>query len=114
MFTDFEKIEGKSFHLHMDIDPLERHWAVPNWKLTYKEVEEAIENEESEIHAFTMSELYGALLDKGYRIFVYFRNKNGFIDRFEITLGDCDRTTREIKRAHNIWHLLISGGFDLT
>ena len=30
----------------------------------------------------------------------------------EITLGDCDGTTRDIREAHNIEHMLIAGEFD--
>ena len=41
------------------------------------------------------------------RLFVHI---NGEIH--EITLGDCDGTTREIREAHNIEHMLIAGEFD--
>lgn len=114
MFKQFEKVEGKSFHLHTDFELMERQWAVPMWKVTYDEVEKAIENEESEIHTVQLCTLTGDLFEKGYRIFVYFRNSKGIIDRFEITLGECDRIDREVKSSMCLWHMLISGAFDLS
>jgi len=48
-----------------------------------------------------------SLIEKGYRIFVY--PKIG--ERFEITLGACECTNREIRIGHNIANLIVSGEF---
>ena len=50
-----------------------------------------------------------SLLDKGFRIFIH--PQSGFGDVFEITLGSCDRTDREIRPAHNLPNMLMSGEF---
>ena len=106
----------KFFHIHMYLDLIQRNWAVPKWKLTVDEVEEAIKNGDSEIHTIQMCTLRGSLItEEGYRIIVHFENSKGFEDTFEITIGDCERSFgKSIKPGHNLWHMLISGGFDLS
>ena len=47
------------------------------------------------------------LFNKGYRIFVHETPAS----QFEITLGSCERTTREIKMGHNIPNLILAGEF---
>ena len=46
------------------------------------------------------------LFDVGYRIFIH--DDHG---EFELTLGDCARTNREIRYAHNHFKMWISGEF---
>lgn len=62
-------------------------------------------NSRVETHA-SMTDLF----DKGYRIFVH---PNAH-DRFEITLGKCERTGREIKRSHCLWKMILAGEFDIN
>lgn len=108
--------DEKFFHIHMYVNKIQRHWALPNWKLTVDEVDKAVKNGESEIHTIQMCTLRGSLItEDGYRIIVHFKNSIGFEDTFEITMGDCERSFgKEIRPAHNLWHMLISGGFDLS
>lgn len=47
------------------------------------------------------------LFNKGYRIFVHETPAS----LFEITLGTCERTTREIKIGHDLPKLILSGEF---
>ena len=51
------------------------------------------------------------LFTEGYHIFIHpFRG-----EEFEITLGDCERTDREIRMGHNLYRMLINGVFgDVT
>lgn len=46
------------------------------------------------------------LFDRDYRIFVHSED-----DDWEITLGKCQRTNREIRMAHNLPNLIIHGEF---
>lgn len=46
------------------------------------------------------------LFDAGYRIFIH--DDHG---EFELTLGDCARTNREIRYTHNHFKMWISGEF---
>lgn len=46
------------------------------------------------------------LFDAGYRIFIH--DDHG---EFELTLGDCARTNREIRYAHNHFKMWVSGEF---
>jgi hypothetical protein len=49
------------------------------------------------------------LFTKGYRIFVHPRLGGVF----EITLGECERTKREIRMGHCLWRMLITGAFEI-
>lgn len=62
-----------------------------------------------EIHTTMVNLCTLSLLDKGFRIFIH--PQSGFGDVFEITLGSCDRTAREIRPAHNLPNMLMSGAF---
>jgi hypothetical protein len=73
----------------------------------YYETLKSIESEELEIYTTQMSLLHTSLFTRGYRIFIRERND----DLFEITLGDCSRTNREIRLSHNLEKMLLSGVF---
>ena len=75
---------------------------------TYTDTMNAIKNNQSLIGTTQLVTCTGELFDKGYRIFIHPKPH----DMFEITLGACVRTDREIRKAHCLWHMLISGAFE--
>lgn len=75
---------------------------------TYPNVEEMIEQNKPIIHTTQVMCVTTKLFELGYRIFVHCADYS----TFEITLGDCDRTKREVRMAHTLYHMLISGSFE--
>lgn len=92
------------FHLHL-VRPSE-HAGVSWLDLTVEEVEEKLK-ERKDVDTNLIILCTTNLFDLGYRIFIH--DKAGM---FEVTLGSCERTTREIKKSHNLPNLIISGEFE--
>lgn len=84
--------------------------------LTVGEVNKAIEERKSVILTMQVCTLSTDLFRKGYRIFVHYEEPYALEQckhkEFEITLGSCERTTREIRMGHNLEKMLLSGEFD--
>ena len=97
--------EEKEIHFYYNIDdiPIDS-----GYYLDWKETLEALENDFPIIRTTAMGILtYSArLFDAGYRIFIY--DDHG---EFELTLGNCARTNREIRYAHNHFKMWVSGEF---
>lgn len=72
------------------------------------EVNEAIRKGISPIKTTQVLACTTELFSYNYRIFVH--DEDG---EFEITLGNCERTTREIRMAHNLPKLIQAGEFRL-
>ena len=81
--------------------------------LTVDEVDNAIDKKQDIINTIQVCTLSTSLLSKGYRIFVHYK-KEDEQKQFEITLGECEHTTREIRAGHDLAKLLLAGEFDLT
>ena len=75
---------------------------------SWRDTERAIEKGNNYIETTQMGLLSTNLIEKGYHIFVH----NHYDDFFEITLGTCERTDKDIRLAHNIFKLWKAGTFD--
>lgn len=97
----------KEIHFYYNIDdiPIDT-----SYYLDWKETLEAIENDFPIIRTTAMGILtYSSkLFDAGYRIFIW--DDHG---EFELTLGECARTNREIRKEHNIFKMWVNGEFDV-
>lgn len=71
----------------------------------YEETFEAIESNIPVINTTQMSLLSTSLIEKGYRIIVVPCNK----PIYEITLGQCQNTDREIRKEHNLFRMWENG-----
>ena len=98
-------VMNKEIHFYYNIDdiPIDVTYC-----LDWKETLEALENDYPIIRTTAMGILtYSSkLFDAGYRIFIW--DDHG---EFELTLGDCARTNREIRYAHNHFKMWVSGEF---
>lgn len=92
---------NKSFHLYMNIDDSQivLH--------SYVKTKAAIDADFPVIMTTQVSLCKTNLFEKGYRIFVY--PKIG--DPFEITLGKCECTDKEIRMCHCLDKMLLNGAF---
>lgn len=72
----------------------------------YSEVMHLIDQDVPVIKTTQVMTCTTRLFDRDYRIFVHSED-----DDWEITLGKCQRTDREIRSSHNLPNLIINGEF---
>lgn len=98
---------NKEYHLYLYFPDIALD--DPSWlDYTVKEVENAISHG-YRVDTMQVCTLGTYLFTEGYRIVVH----DTPYSLFEITLGPCARTTREIRMGHDLEKLLLSGEFDL-
>lgn len=96
---------AKEFHLYLSDYEMTRDSCCLH---SYVATKKAIEQGRARIDTTQVALVGTYLIHRGYRIFIY--PAKGI--PFEITLGKCANTSREIREAHNLEKLLVNGGFD--
>ena len=96
---------AKQFHLYLSDSELSRKdYCLHSYVATKK----AIQAGQYIIHTTQVALVGTYLFYVGYRIFIY----PSVGKPFEITLGKCANTSREIRGSHNLEKLLVNGEFD--
>lgn len=99
-------IDQKSFHLYLANDSIKTVSSIEIIH-SYAKTKEAIEKDFPVILTTQVMLCKTSLIERGYRIFIY--PKIG--ERFEVTLGACECTDRELRMCHNLPNMLINGAF---
>ena len=96
------------YHLYFNEDEFLKVMQHERVIFTYDAISNAIEMCEN-IHTnqIITCKLY-LIIEHGYRIFIH----PIVGDMFEVTLGDCAGTSRELRPGHSLPNMLISGAFD--
>ena len=92
----------KEFHLYLDVS-----YPNDNTLHSFEAVKTFIENGKTIIHTTQVIACETSLFEKGYRVFIHPSRE----DVFEITLGECERTSRTIKPEHCLYKLILAGEF---
>lgn len=96
---------AKEFHLYLSDYEMTRDSCCLH---SYVATKKAIEQGQDQIYTTQVALVSTSLIHAGYRIFIY----PSVGKPFEITLGKCANTSKEIREAHNLEKLLVNGGFD--
>lgn len=92
-------VRKPEYHLYLYSEPIKY---ILDMQLTVDQVDYAI-SIGHDIKTIQVCTLSTSLFAKDYRIFVH--DKPG--SKFEITLGKCERTNREIRMGHDLEKLLL-------
>ena len=95
----------KEIHFYMNITKCDER---SDMLYTFLDTKTAIENNQTEIHTTSITNLgFADLLDDGYRIYLH---KDGKV--LELSVGMKNIRGRDIRKAHNMEKILRSGFFD--
>ena len=95
----------KEIHFYLNLTKCDRR---SDMLYTFLDTKSAIENNQTEIHTTSISNIsFADLLDGDYRIYAHKDGKS-----LELSVGMKNISGRDIRKAHNMERILISGFFD--
>jgi len=104
----------KEIHLHLDPedDHIRRDYIIYQTFAETKRIIEAAEDDYTLNHIVHTTQPHFLSFDYlPARLFVHFYNNNRE-EIHEITLGSCEGTDKELRKAHNLEKMLLAGSFD--
>ena len=73
----------------------------------WRDTKRDIERDQEYIETTQMGLLSTDLLVKGYKVYIH----DDYDDKYELKLGDCPRTDKEIRVANNLFKMWKAGAF---
>ena len=105
----------KEIHLHLEtrFSDIERGYYIYDDYIGTKEmIQTALDDQDFDYIIHTVQPHFLSFDYLPARLFVHFYNENHQEEVYEITLGSCEGTEKELRKAHNLERMLLAGSFD--